>query len=114
MNDINQFFCRLPKWNIKELTGYEPKTTFWEDFSIADAFGIDAIKDTYKRAFNEWKTNTEYITEFVMVLNHKCFYWYNKNNEYSKLYSNLYYEADQWCLDNLKGDSLRYYIDTTD
>ena len=27
---------KLPSWNITELTGYEPKTTFWDDFSIAD------------------------------------------------------------------------------
>ena len=29
--------------------GYQPKTTFWMDFSIADKFGIAAIKDTYNR-----------------------------------------------------------------
>lgn len=51
--------------------GYQPKTTFWMDFSIADKFGIAAIKDTYDRAFKEWKTNHVYLTELVMVLNHK-------------------------------------------
>ena len=35
--------------------GYNTLTTFWDDFSIADSFGISAIKDTYKRAFEEWK-----------------------------------------------------------
>ena len=29
---------RVETWNIKELTGYEPMTTFYEDFSIADKF----------------------------------------------------------------------------
>lgn len=29
-----------------------------EDFSIADVFGVDAIKDTYSRAFEEWKETT--------------------------------------------------------
>lgn len=105
---------KIPKWNITELTGYVPKTTFWEDYSIADVFGLDAIKDTYERSFREWKTNVEYITEMVMVLNHKCWWWYNKDNEKSKLYSELYYKLDEWCLDNLKGDELNYYIDTTD
>ena len=38
-----------------EEIGYKPITTFWDDFSIADRFGISAIKDTYKRAFEEWK-----------------------------------------------------------
>lgn len=36
----------VKNWNIQEMTGYEPKTTFYTDFSIADNFGIDAIKDT--------------------------------------------------------------------
>ncbi len=29
--------------------GYELQTTFWEDFSIADRFGLSAIQDTFKR-----------------------------------------------------------------
>ena len=31
----------IKTWNIEELTGYKPFTTFYEDFSIADAFGTD-------------------------------------------------------------------------
>ena len=27
---------------------FEVQTTFWEDFGIADRFGVSAIKDTYK------------------------------------------------------------------
>ena len=42
--------------------GYETKTTFWMDFSIADRFGIEAIKDTFKRAFDEWKEHYEYLS----------------------------------------------------
>lgn len=36
-------------WPIEEQTGYKPQTTFWQDFSIADAFGADAISDTFNR-----------------------------------------------------------------
>ena len=28
--------------------GYELQTTFWEDFSIADRFGLSAIRDPLK------------------------------------------------------------------
>ena len=35
--------------------GNEVKTTFWEDFSIAERFGLSAIHDTFNRAFKEWK-----------------------------------------------------------
>ena len=35
--------------------GNEVKTTFWEDFSIAERFGLSAIQDTFNSAFKEWK-----------------------------------------------------------
>ena len=62
---------KIPVWGIESQCGYKPITTFWQDFSIADNFGVKAVKDTYKRAFSEWKTNYKYLTELVMVLNWK-------------------------------------------
>lgn len=95
--------------------GYETLTTFWEDFSIADRFGIKAIKDTYKRAFNEWKSNYKYLTELILVLNWKCWDFYDEgNSEYSLLYSNLYYEANDYARENLKGEEFKYYFQVTD
>lgn len=105
---------KLENWTIQEQTGYKPITTFYTDFSIADKFGINAIKDTYKRAFEGWKTNFRYITELVMVLNWKCWRWYEHNDEYSKLYCALYEELNDWCFDNLKGQELEYFIQVTD
>ena len=94
--------------------GYELKTTFWEDFTIADSFGEDAIKDTFKRAFNEWKNNVEYVTELAMVMSWKSCSYFGKNDELMVLYSNLYHEVDEWCMNNLNNSDLIYYIDTTD
>ena len=94
--------------------GYETCTTFWEDFTIADAFGIPAIKDTFNRAFSGWKHNYEYVTELSMIMSIKSCTWYGKDNQKSELYANYYHEVDNWCLDNLKGDELTYYIKTTD
>ena len=31
---------------VFEMNGYEAKTTFWTDFSIADMFGVEGVKDT--------------------------------------------------------------------
>lgn len=90
-------------------------TTFWMDFSIADKFGIKAVKDTFKRAFDEWKTDYKYLTELVMVLNHKCWDHYRKGNEkLSALYSDLYYKANDWAYDNLEGEALDFYFHVTD
>ena len=94
---------------------YEFKTTFWQDFTIADHFGIGAVKDTFERAFKEWRNDVVYVTELALVLNWKCWQHYEKGNEeLSRLYSDLYYEADGWCCANLKGDDLTYYWKTTD
>ena len=116
-------------WNIDELTGYKPKTTFYTDFSIADAFGTGAIRDTYERAFNEWKTDTEYVTELVMVLNWKSWEHHDRgllaeqegdtltadwHTDLVELYCSLYEEADAWCMDNLTGEDLSYFLRTTD
>ena len=94
--------------------GYETKTTFISDFKIADMFGIDAVKDTYNRAFNGWKNNLEYVTELAMVMSWACCYHYDKNRELSKLYSDYYHKTDEWCLNHFKGKDLEYYLETTD
>lgn len=94
--------------------GYEPKTTFWADFTIADMCGLDAVQDTFDRAFEEWKGNTVYITEMVLVLNHKIWQHYETDEPLARLYDKLWREADEWCCENLKGDDLSYYFSTTD
>lgn len=104
----------LEDWTIEEETGYKPVTTFYTDFSIADKFGLSAIQDTYERSFEEWKTNCRYVTELAMVLNWKCWRWYRVNDEYSKLYTDLFRKLDEWLMNNLKGEELEYYIKTTD
>ena len=98
-----------------KLFDYECVTTFWEDFSIADRFGADAISDTYNRAFTEWKSNFIYLTELVMVLNHKLWYWYEKGNqEYAELYNIFWDETAQYAERNLKDEQLQYYFRITD
>lgn len=97
------------------LLDYECQTTFWEDFSIADKFGIEAVKDTYKRARAEWGDDRIYGTELSMVLNHKCWQHYNaKNAVLSKLYVELWEEYHSFVLDNWKGEDLQYYLRITD
>lgn len=92
-----------------------PSTTFHLDFRIAEAFGIEAVKDTYNRAFAEWKNNYLYLTEFVIVLNHRCWMHYEKNNiELSKLYADLYYKTHDWACEHLKGKEFEHYFEVTD
>lgn len=96
------------------INGYETITSFWSDFTMADRFGVSAIKDTYKRAFNEWKDNYKYLTELVMVLNWKIWQFHEKNNQYAEVYNKLWEEADAYACNNLKGDEAAYFFWTTD
>lgn len=102
----------LMEWS--EETGYEFKTTFWQDFTIADCFGIDAVKDTFKRAFNEWKTNHVYLTELAIVMNLKCWSWNNRDKKFMELYRAYFYEVQDYAYSNLKGEELDYYFKCTD
>lgn len=94
--------------------GYTMKTTFYTDFSIADQFGISAIKDTYSRAFNEWKNDYVYLTELTIVLNIKIFEYYGTNDAYAKLYNDLWEEADAYACENLKDEALDFFYRVTD
>jgi hypothetical protein len=99
----------------KQEFGYDCITTFWEDFTIAEFFGLEAIQDTYNRAFEEWKGNYKYLTELVIVLNHKCNLLFRANKfAASKLYSDLYWEAHSYAKQNLKGEEYAYYFRITD
>ena len=99
--------------NIMEME--RVSTTFWMDFSIAERFGVPAIRDTYDRAFAEWKTDARYLAELVIVLNHKLWYYCEAKNEpMARLYNELWEKADGWAIDNLKGEERRVYWALTD
>ncbi len=105
----------IKTWNIEAMTGYKPRTTFYEDFSIADHFGGPAVRDTYCRAFNAWQNNIEYMTELVMVLNWKIFeHDHSRNWMLVELYDELWRKANEWVLDHFDGEDLQYYFRTTD
>ena len=91
------------------------ETTFNMDFAIADRFGVNAVKDTFNRAFKEWKNDAQYLTELVMVLNHRCWYWYDAGKmALSKVYSDLFYKAQVYAYDHLKGEELKFFLEVTD
>lgn len=106
---------KIKTWDSEGDIGYKQITTFFEDFSIADNFGVKAIQDTYDRAFKGWKDNYKYLTELVLVLNKKCWQHHGEGNQkYSELYSDLFYKAKDYALDNLKDDEFRYFWEITD
>ena len=89
--------------------------TFWMDFTIADASGVNAIKDTFNRAFNEWKDDYKMLTALVIVLNHKIWQHYEaENNKLASVYNELWEKADQYACNTLKDEALKYFLEVTD
>ena len=73
---------------------YKRKTTFANDFALAECYGDNSIKDTYKRASRDWMSNRDYITELALVLNWYSWFWYdNGEPALSKLYADLFYQC---------------------
>lgn len=99
------------------LEGYTEQTTFMNDFAIAEQFGIKAVEDTFKRAFDELKDDIKYLTELCLVMNTLCRHFYSKGNkELSELYAGYYHQ----CMDYAYGDGnfseedVQYFFRTTD
>jgi hypothetical protein len=106
---------KLKNWNIEAEIGYTPITTFYTDFSIADMFGVSAIKDTYKRGIKTAQfLGYKELTEFVMVLNWKIYEHYQTNQRFAELYDELWRRAEDFARENLKGEELAYCYRTTD
>ena len=99
---------------ILTLPGEEVTTTFWNDFTIADKGGIPAIRDTFERAFTEWKGDYRYLTNLVLTLNHKSWDFYDVDNDVAEVYVELFEKAQEYALTNLKGKELDYYYRITD
>ena len=88
---------------------------FWQDFTIAEASGVKAIRDTYNRAFKGWKNNVEYFASLVMTLNHKIWRHYEEGNEtLTDIYNELWEKSYYWGLDNYKDEDAAYFIDFLD
>ena len=102
-----------------DMTGYQPITTFYDDFTLAETFGKEAILDTFNRAMHEWKYNYKYLTELVMVTNWKIWEWHYREGEpgadiYEDTYNTCWETADRYACEHLKNDELSYFFRTTD
>lgn len=86
--------------------GYVLKSTFMNDFAIAERFGAQAVKDTFDRAFAEWKDNPTMLAELAVVTNTRCWDTYEKQNDIlSGMYSGMYYKCTGYAYDGTKSDA---------
>ena len=109
--------------NLRE--DYERKTTYTSDFSIAEwcvpVEGMQAIASTLRNTLTNWRDSIEFFAEIIMVLNIKSWEHHARgNNNYSALYSELYYAAKdlyfEWFDEENKDHdkAMQYYFDYID
>ena len=103
----------LEKMALEKMLNFKFESTFWEEFSIAEDYS-GGIKEHYDLVFSQWKDNLKYLTELVIVLNIKTFLWFGVDDSIGQTYDSLFKKTDSYALDTLKGDSLHYYLSTTD
>lgn len=123
MNDyrnINPLIAgALAEKNFEILMGelkpdYKRCSTFAADFAIADSFGKEAVKETFDRAFNEWKDRPKMMAEMALVLNHNIWRYHETDPELAKVYDECWKQADEYCMEHYKDDDLDWYIQVTD
>ena len=99
----------------ESMCGYTQRTTFWDDFTIAERFCLHAIERTYRNAFNSYKTDVVFITELVLVLNWKMLYMDERHmTEKSEMYYKCWVELSNWCERHLEAGAYEYFINVTD
>ena len=97
---------------------YEYQTTFMQDFAAIEDLGEIEIKELAEKLFQLWKDDIVHLTELVMVINHRSWYWYEVNNELCNIYTELYYEYDEKAINYLESkgneEDLSYFFRTLD
>ena len=75
----------LKDWNIQNMTGYQPITTYYTDFSYAEKYREFGINQLFNQAFEDLSKDPDLyykeLTELVMVLNWKIWEHYETDEE---------------------------------
>lgn len=70
----------------------EQKRKFWTLSSLNED---NLIEFWAEQTYDAYRDDVAAMAAFVTVLNHKCWYWYEKGDEeLYKIYLNLYYKYD--------------------
>lgn len=112
-----------PNWDIETITGYQPKTNYWNEFVDAEKVGVSAIKETYDKLKDESKSSVINVAELYIVLNHKIWAYYDLHQatgddryyEISYLYHNLWISYEKFADElPMSEDDRRYFFEVTD
>ena len=94
------------------------KEKIWFDFEGAEKEETINLNTFSEKYYNGIKNYIVPVAAFVTVLNHRCWHWYQENDELSSLYSNLYYKynekAWEWLEQQGTDEEKTWYFKTMD
>ena len=102
---------------LSKVGDYKPMTKFFRDLSVAEFFGRHAISSAFDGLCEKYLSNYKYYTELVLCLNWKAWEWDARGDvDYTNLYSELYYMADERFWANYEHDeeAIDYYFKVID
>lgn len=100
-------------WNIRRITGYEPRTVWYEYFSIADHQGEHMIRNLYNDILHRWGDDVGLMTELSLILNWKAAEHDGKNPVLAELYKKLWRKIDNEIFVRFDHDDFLYYLQET-
>ncbi len=126
--------CELNwKENLADMGDFQPKYTFYGDFSIAEFCEVymrdrNAVKNTFNNVIRNWSSDYKCLTEIVMVLNHKAWSFANDvdssylkcGDEWREFYKKLYVEHYNKAVNKFfklyrnNSEAVSYYYEITD
>ena len=94
------------------------KKNFWAIYEGLEQLDFN-IEDWTEIIYEASSEDVYAMAALVTVLNHRCWYWYEKNNqELSDLYSELYYKYNEiewdWLEANGTAEEKHWYFETLD
>lgn len=102
--------------NYEAITGQEPLTTYFTDFSFADnTNNVESVKCLYTLILNDAARNGyKHLTELTIILCYKTWEHYNSNEELFSTYNELFELTKNYAWATLKDDELKYFYRMTD
>ena len=85
-------------------------TTYWFDFTEAEALSKDAVRPAYDKALADAGNDPKLLGELVCALMRKTIWWGKENRELAALYQELQEDAHTHAVEVLDGDDLAYYL----
>lgn len=106
---------RFPAYNGTPSEDERPSTLFWADFKVAEAFGLEAVRETFVNCGDLNRRDWKEVAELSVVLNHLLWDAHQNSNEsLARTYDRLWRIVHNICSAWTDEERVSYYFRLTD